>query len=377
MSESMPNPAPGTDAATATGLTSESEAFFFGSPIAVSPEAIDRELSRLWKPLETGPEAAAAVTRACLSNVIFYLPTRAARELARDLVQAVGRRFPSRMFLLTLGETSSAELRLKAAINAVCHRGEDGGQPICCEQISLEAAPSALDLFPGAVVPLLVPDVPVNLVLLDDCGMEIFEGLNDVVDRLIFDSRWLDTVALTRVERALSRPRCPATDDLAWRDIVGWRCALSEIFDDAAARSILPSVRNVEIRHLRGSTVRCELLLAWLESRLKTPLAAVLLPVEGDEREAGRLVSVRLAASDDAGSNFVAVRRVDASNLLRVEYHTRNACVIPRTIFTRFETDDELLGGALERTTHQGVLRGVIDWVCAGMRRKQQLTAKP
>src|SRR5262245_32608956 len=82
--------------------------FFSGIPVAVDPERIDRELAKLWKPVLAGEspfeEEGSAVTRACLSTLIFYLPDRAACTQARILLPQVGRRFPSRMILLTHGE---------------------------------------------------------------------------------------------------------------------------------------------------------------------------------------------------------------------------------------------------------------------------------
>ncbi len=396
---------------SATRASGDTE-FFAGIPVPVNPELIDREISRLWKPLDSAQEGSEpAVTRACLSNVIFYLPDSACCERANDLVLAVGRRFPSRMILLLplageedlprtgrlaapspssaldkrrappapgMGEpaskcfkhgraehkqsesrSSARGSRLSASITAVCHPSATGGSPVCCEQITLASADRSLDVFPGAVSPLLVPDLPVNLVLLSDGGGQLVDMLSHVVDRVIFDSRRLEAAAVARVGAVASRWPRLAIDDVAWRDIVGWRMAVSEIFDDPKARSILSMVRSIKVCHVEGCSARAALLGGWLTSCLgrESPFE---LEVESTRGEPGQVTSLRIDAGPGESGAYLAVRRVDGARMLRIEYHTLEACVIPRTLRLRAESSAELLGGALERTTHQGVLRAAV-----------------
>ncbi len=342
--------------------------FFTGVPLSVDPEQIDRELSRLWKPVDAGPEETSAVTRACLSNIVFYLADARAWERARDFVNAVGRRFPSRMILLAHGKRNAGEPGLSAWVTAVCHLTSPGAPPVCCEQIILRAGDGSLDVFPGAVVPLLVPDVPVNLVVLGAGGEALAGLLEDVVDRVIFDSRELPLSALARVRAVLDRHAGPdrhapcGADDLAWRDTIAWRRTICEIFDDPAARPILSTLRGVEVRHATGSPARAALVAGWLASRLARDLSIALLPVERPgPADPGHILSVHLNAGSGPGGAFLDVSLTERSSLLRIEYHTEASCVIPRTLPFRGESDADLLGAALERTTHQGVLLRAVE----------------
>ncbi len=333
--------------------------FLAGVPVPVNPEAMDRELSRLWKPVNLEDERGPSFTRACLSNIIFHALDVECCARANELVQAVGRRFPSRMILLrqACGMISANGSPLSAAITAVCHPSTRGGPPICCEQITLAATDRSVEVGPMAAISLLVPDLPVNLVLLSSNGLQLVDLLSDVLDRVIFDSRELEASALTRPLSVVKRCSGPAVDDLAWRDTIGWRMAVSEIFDEPVARDMLSTVRSIEFHHAEGSGVRAALLGGWFGARLNRDILTVLVKAEGPSADPGQILSLRIDAGKQGGGAYVAVRRVDSAKMLHIEYHTEEFCVIPRTMPLRTESSAELLGGALERTTHQAVLR--------------------
>jgi glucose-6-phosphate dehydrogenase assembly protein OpcA len=349
-------------------VSSPSSDFFSGAPIAVDPEQIDRELARLWKPVGPEAEGSSAVTRACLSNVIFFLPDAESCARARDLLLGVGRRFPSRMILLTRAAApdrgdrprESNGSRLSASVTAVCHISSPGAAPVCCEQIQLEANDGVLDVFPGAVAPLLVPDVPVSLIVLCAGGEDLVRELRHIVDQVILDSRGQPVAALERALAVLADDSVCGVDDLAWRDTIGWRRIICDVFDDPTARALLEGVRSVEVVHRPGSPVRAALIAGWLASRLGRKLVVTLSARGSTDRDPGEVLSVRLLADGAADPAYIAVSRMEGSSLLKIESHTRSACGIPRTIPFRHESDAELLGGALEHRTHQGVLRAAL-----------------
>ncbi|MBI4605654.1 MAG: glucose-6-phosphate dehydrogenase assembly protein OpcA [Planctomycetes bacterium] len=348
--------------------------FLSGVPIAVDPGAIERELARLWKPAEPGEEVASAVTRACLSNLIVYLPDEAALERAEACLPGLARRFPSRRILLTRrmgAERSGLPSRgsgLAAWISAVCHVPAPGAPPICCEQIALELesppGDESFETLAGAAVQLLVPDVPVNLFVPSDGGDRLVELLAQVLDRVVFDSRALALTGLRRLAAALSAAGPCGADDLAWRAGAGWRRALCDLFDDPGARPLLGTLRSVDVAHARGSPVRAALLAGWLASRLEGParrLAVALRPVDGESLPPGEVRSARLEAGRGPGGAFLEVQRLPGKDVLRVQHLTKVACVLPHAIPFRPEGDSELLGSAIERTTHQGVLRAAVE----------------
>jgi hypothetical protein len=383
--------------------------FLSGIPIAVDPEEIERELARLWKSeVEEEPRAAPpaaaqeevpagareagnpSVTRACLSNLLFYLPEAGDRDRAARTVAEVGRRFPSRVFLLTLGEGKSGESPLSAWVTAVCHLTVPGSPPVCCEQITLEARGRPEELFPGEVVPLLVPDVPVVLVLLSHLEESLLGFSKKDVERVIFDSREWAIPSLARLLGLLERNALDQVDDLGWRDTNGWRRAICDVFDEEAARRFLWGLERVEVEYQEAGSAgpgrpasgnaEAALLAGWLASRLgwlearieKSGSAATLTAEDGRKLQLrlkpgnrpwvapGQIGSVLLAFGHGPHAPFLRLARSEEREIYRIEYHTPETCVLPRTILFRQETDAELLGAALERSTHQEVFRGAL-----------------
>lgn len=363
-----------------SAVDSATERFLSGLPVPVDPGSIERRLSALWKPLEPGEAPPAqlgsrSVTRACLSSVIFYLPHLDARARVAPLIAEVGRRFPSRMILLCPGawETENAAPntpqgestnRLRAFISASCSAPAAGGVPVCCEQITLECAGHDLGVFRGAVAPLLVPDVPVTLVVLSAADLEIYSLLADLLDRVVLDSRGHPVEALERGFRLLRAGRGCALDDLAWRELAQWRVAIGSIFEDPAALDLLGSARSLEIQHRPGGESRAALLAGWFCSRAGRRLPVVLREEGSSSGSSGELLAFSLEAGTGAGESHIQLRLERSQSLLRVESHTSTACSLPRAIPLRREETSALLGGALERTTNQHVLREALAMAC-------------
>ena len=380
--------------------------FFSGIPVEVDPERIDRELAKLWKPEPAAKKAAEsrdpsgpveedsqvrgeegpAVTRACLSNLVVYIADKESFAKARDLLPQLGRRFPSRMILLTHGNGKAGSGALSASLSAVCHVTSPGLPPVCCEQITLKARDESLAVFPGAVAPLLVPDLPVILVLSSAQGEGLVDLLHGAFDRVVLDSREAPLSALKRVTYLFDDDKCLGVDDLAWRDTLSWRRVLCDFFDHPEARHMLDSLRRIEVEYQRKKggndvtegAVRAALVAGWLTSRLgwrfckaesskvdfsavfmqsRRKLDASLRPVERPETGPGQILTMHLVAGENSKSAYLTVLRDEKASILRLDYHTGEACVIPRKIPFRQETSAELLGGALERVTHQGVLK--------------------
>jgi hypothetical protein len=396
---------------------------FSGIPVAVNPERIEKEISNLWKGQRGGPPAGgrpapedslagtavhSPLTHTCLSNLVFHLPDARSCEKARQVLPGVGRHFPSRIFLLTEGETSDRDEPLAAWVDAICHLPSRGAPPLCCEQITIESRGGSLELFPGAVVPLLVPDVPVILVFLSAGGERLLDLFPGTVDRVVFDSRDLGLPGLCRPRDLLETEPALEVDDLAWRDILGWRRVLSDLFDDPKARSLLQAINAIEVEYVEAPEGRAQnpsggaagpgasgapgagraaLLGGWLASRLgveapaadageETPLSRVL----GNEGRTLRLSLVRsgtarlgpgqigrVEISADVGGKrcFLRVERTGDGDVLEVGAATTEVCVLPRKVRYHGDPEADILGSALERSTHQGVLRGALRAACS------------
>lgn len=370
-----------------------SEEFFSGIPVAVDPERIERELSRLWKP---HPDRSGAVTRACLSNLIFHFPDASARDCASVFLPELGRRFPSRRILIVHRDTPDETAGLSAWLSAVCHVPAPGASAVCCEQIVLEAPQGRLDLLPGAVLPLLVPDVPVILVLLFPGGEVLSERLAKLVDRVVVDTRFRPLEALRFLAHRMG-PARGETDDLAWHSILPWRRLVADLFDEETVGRRAGEIREVRVRYWaqagafgkggcdarEGAEVGAApaaLLGGWLLSRLgwrPVPSEGCGTFRRGDARCALRLQSAPQRAAGPGGAAPAEILRLEIAfgggggkaelgvdalgDSFAIRFETAEACILPRRVPLRRERPTALLGAAVERVTSQAVLRDAVE----------------
>ena len=384
---------------------SEASQFFDGVPVEVDAASIDRELSRLWKPVTQGGKTqrretesgepgteSGAVTRACLSNLVVLLPDDRARERATRVIGELSEFYPSRVIFLSVD--ASARQGVEASITAVCHLPPGAGVPVCCEQITLRTAPDQLSLFPGTVSSLLVPDVPAVLLLSfagDGASEERYARLTGqlepVLDQVVLDSRFVGPTPFQSLGAGVRPPAAREAsmigscrrDDLAWYALTDWRLFLADAFDDVLMRPILAGARQVVVTtgapdaRVGGAAVRgpaeAILLATWLGSRLGYGLvsgsrtqerweALLRRPDDGAELQlavelcaAGASAGVQSVSIDASRSGrpacLVFERDVEGRHLL-VSGSTEQACVLPRGTALDPLAESRLLGKVLD-----------------------------
>jgi glucose-6-phosphate dehydrogenase assembly protein OpcA len=236
---------------------------------------------------------------------------------------------------------------------------------------------SLADLARGAVTPLLVPDLPVMVLFFTAPDEDVLSRLAKLVDRVVLDSRRQPLAGLARVARIAAGGGAADLEDLAWRETGRWRRLLCDFFDEASARPLLSEVKEVEVEH-GGSVTTAALLAGWLASRLGWEMErsqSRSREVRAALRRGGGNVEVVLRETTVAGAAgagiagvslrsgegheapFVRLRLGEGAGLVRLEYSTREACVLPRSQPFRREDDAVLLGLALERPTPPQVFR--------------------
>ena len=364
----------------ASGEGSDPGAFLAGKQVAVDPGKIERELARLWKPAGAA-DTTPSVTRAAVSNLVIHLEEGDAPERARETVLTVGRRFPSRIFLLTRGAAppSPDGGAISAYVSAVCHLPSPGSPPVCCEEITLELAPGeSPELFGGAVLSLLIADLPVILLSPGPRPDALLDVLDDAVDRVVLDSRVAAPSGLEALRRLFAERPTISVDDLAWRGTLSWRRVLCSLHDDPDARQLFRGLRSVTVGYENeggaSAGARSALLAGWLLSRLGwRPLGgsrfgknggvleARLVPEEIRGAEPGAITRIRVESGGPGSTSFLQVSRPAAGDYLRIEHHTSEACVLPRMVPAKIETEADLVGTALERVTDQDVLRNAVE----------------
>ena len=197
-------------------------------------------------------------------------------EAAEDVLTGLAERHPSRTVVLFPQPDEEDGLDGDVEVD-VYPVGE--GRRICTETIRIRLRGERAAAPASVVQPLLLPDLPAFLRWrgLPPFGADYFEGLIEVVDRLVVDStEWPD---LPESYRGLTEifDRV-AVSDIAWARTSRWRPMLASLWPDIA------DVRRIRVT---GTAAQAYLLAGWLRSRLKHD-------VELEHDASDRLVGVEL-----------------------------------------------------------------------------------
>lgn len=281
---------------------------------------LERELNAMWAEMSAPAEGAdgasreAGVVRACVLNLVVYAEGAQARAEVEDLLGSVFERHPCRAIVLA-AERGAAEARLEAFVSTRCQLSARGSKRICGEQITIEAAGSAVETASTAVAPLLVPDVPVFLWWKDIPHYEdkLFTRLAGMADRIVIDSASFDEPYedLLRLSRLLQGGRLRLSD-LNWGRLTSWRSLVAGFWDVSDYRASLEQITKVVIEydppdHSRAQVApKAMLALGWMAACLGWDAAgdgAAL--AEGRARFSlrdggGREIEAVLAATEDA-----------------------------------------------------------------------------
>ncbi len=187
---------------------------------------------------------------------------------------AINPRQPGRAIIMeVLPSNGSASQALEAWVTLHCSRPSGGHQQVCGEQITLEAHPEAVRSLPGAVLALLLTNVPSFLWWQsgNPLAHPILKELAPAIDRLIVDSYTFAEPErdLAAVAGAMADPHFHAViSDLSWARLGTWRYQTAQIFDAPALRPYLNRLKRVTVTYCAGTPVLAWLFAGWLASRL-------------------------------------------------------------------------------------------------------------
>jgi hypothetical protein len=214
---------------------------------------IERELSAL----RVVPGAESPYQRTSVMTHTAWVPQEWV-EAAEDVLSGLADRHPSRTVVLFPQPDEEDGLDGEVEVD-VYPVGE--GRRICTETIRIRLKGERAAAPASVMQPLLLPDLPAFLRWrgLPPFGADYFEGLIDVVDRLVVDStEWPD---LPESYRGLAQifDRV-AVSDIAWARTSRWRPMLA---------SLWPEIADVQRIRVTGTAAQAQLLAGWLRSRLK------------------------------------------------------------------------------------------------------------
>lgn len=314
-------------------------------------------------------EGAVPTVRTVLLNLIAYssdpaLAERAA-EYAIEIVSSVSCR-------AIVADVASADQQQGASVSVVCGVSERGDRRLCGEVIRVYAVPGSVT---GAVMPLLIPDVPVYLWVLGDVPQdrEDFGDLLRVASHVILDTRATEPLgqslrAVDRLRRADGGDRI--VQDLAWMSLHAWREATAQHFDPHAVRQYLAHVTEVNIQYSGSNAAPLPesaplLFASWFADRVGLrsraafhsrddgfridatqedhPALVRVIPTDSD-REPGHLLSVEVRCGAGDNTACLTTEGVTDTQMILTE-DCKDVCLPPKT------TDVPPLGTAALATT--------------------------
>ncbi len=331
---------------------------FWGAP-ATGVAAVEHELARLRRAAGAhAREQGASLARASVLNLIVMATREIHARRAARAVAELSLRHPSRAIVVLTDRPSPAGLAARLTLHYDLPQ-IDPAHPVCYEQILIRAQGDAEDRLASAVIPLLVPDLPVFLWWTDTPPIDstLFSDLLALAHRLVFDSADFarPDVALPGLAEVCSTGReTRGVTDLNWTRLTPWREFATLFFDVPAWRPFLDGITGVRIgfavdmdgRDIHPS--QALLLLGWIASRLGWRSVESLAPSEAGgllfkmARPRGGSVMVRIRPRFEEGlkeGDLFGVRLQAAYDGHRAEF------VIKRTADTRHMTGTVLIDG--------------------------------
>jgi glucose-6-phosphate dehydrogenase assembly protein OpcA len=234
-----------------------------------------REIERAVTALRNDPGSEQPYQRTSVMTHTAWVPPEWV-EAAEDVLSGLAERHPSRTIVLFPQPDADDGLEGDVDIDIF---PVGAGRQICTETIRVRLNGPRAAAPASVVQPLLLPDLPVFLRWrgVPPYGAPAFEGLVDVVDRLIVDStEWGDLPAdyegLTKIfDRA-------TVSDIAWARTSRWRPQLA---------SLWPDIADVTKIRVTGTAAQAHLLAGWLRTRLDRE-------VELEHEQADRLEGVAI-----------------------------------------------------------------------------------
>lgn len=319
------------DAVTNAGQSSAN------APRAVEVGAIEDALTQLWM---TGGSGARSSTHTYVLNLIVFAGSRVPKAEVEAVAARVGAMHPSRTIIIYT--TDAQTPHLAAWVSAQCeYPGAE--ERTGSEQVTLEASRASVRQLPGAVIPLLIPDIPVVLWWPGEEAFThpIFTSLMDASDQLVIDSStYPDPVAMLAQLHALATEDYPgmAFRDIAWSRLTPWRELTAQFFDASQTRPYLDGIHRVAVTYASGpqgapSPEQALLYASWLVARLgwetipnlrrlgkqallvvrreEMPVTIELSAQPDDGLPPGSILSVTLSATFDDSDATFAIRRAD------------------------------------------------------------------
>lgn len=240
---------------------------------------VEATLARLGREANSGAPGTAmsSVARSSVMTLVAYARgAEQARRVSRAVEGLTGQH-PSRSIILAV-QPDDQSLALSSTVSLHCHTPHAGANPICAEQIMINANGAISQHLSGVVLPLLLTELPVFVWWTGEMPSgDLVTNLLETCDRAILDSADFRDPAADFVNFAtlLEHQRArTAFSDFNWTRIKSWRELTAQFFDADRFQPYLGGIERVEIEYAvvdgeRPNPMQALLYAGWLAARLK------------------------------------------------------------------------------------------------------------
>lgn len=365
---------------------------------------VDAHLASLYR-RAAGAEGTTAVptVRTVLLNLVAYCQTEKEADEATAGVSEILGAHPARAIIIEAMPPQPGEET--HSVSVICGITRRGDRRLCGELIRIHSHEGA-DAAVGAVMPLLVADVPVFLWVMGEVPRSVpqFDELLRVANVVIVDSRRFANLEDGMTAVSQMNPAGPdrVVQDLAWISLQSWRELTAQHFDPPAVRPYVSKLSDVTIEYAsgerKGSPPSCALLFAaWFASAAQLRIHVVSSIPEGgyriqarqDDRDVdirlvpgkGRLspcqlVSVNVRCESEKGPATFVTRGISATELSITE-ECEGICFPPRVLGMTPQGEASLASQALDLNVPNHLYCRSLDWALQALRALREVARSP
>ncbi len=295
-------------------------------PSVETPELIpladvERTLQEQW--LVTGLPGAA---RACTRNLVSVLSRLEGLDSVLELLAQTIEHHPSRMILI-VPDNKTPEPGMATSVQVNCPTPT--ARPFCCEQIVLHVRERIWQHAHSGVLPLLLPELPVNLWWQRPLNGDdpLFNHLRTLADNLLVDTAFSQAPEATIRALGTVQSGFPwGAMDLSWARLTPWRELIAQAFDPMDRRPYLWNIDHVSLTVVPTAmgTAAALYLSGWLAGRLGwTPQNRWRIGARTRELRfvhKDRPISVAIHRARETTPSPVTRIRLQAQGTLRAEF---------------------------------------------------------
>lgn len=288
-------------------------------------------------------------THACLFNLIIYSKDPKRTSYLREAIVDIVDKFPCRIIFIEVSDGNKDDLR--ASVNQVT--SGEGDSIIVCDQINIDASVEQLPKVPFAVIPNLVPDLPIYLIWGQDPTVTdpLLTALQKYASRLVVDSETAENLQdfSKKMVQMMEKSQYEILDS-QWAILGAWRDILFQIFDTKEkiehlryASHIQISYNNLINKFIQHPHLNALFLQGWMAAQLGWKYESTLeneiiysienqkvhihlVPIEAHDRPSGRVISFE--SSTNEGYSYLISPIADPTKVI-VHIFSKELCEMP------------------------------------------------